>query len=72
MICQKQLKNVKYSRYLGSVITSNARRTRTIKPSIAMVKVAINRKKTFHQLIAIKLKEETSEMLNLEHNTVWS
>jgi hypothetical protein len=45
MIDQKQLENVEYFKYLGSVITSDARCTREIKSRIAMAKGAINKKK---------------------------
>jgi hypothetical protein len=45
MIDQKQSENVEYSNYLGSMITNDARCTREIKSSIAMAKVAFNKKK---------------------------
>ena len=41
-----------------------------IKSSIAMAKAAFN-KRTFHQQIGLKYKEETSKVLHLEHSTVW-
>ena len=44
--------------------------TREIKSKFAMAKTAIN-KKTFHREILLKFKEETSEMLHLEHNLLW-
>jgi hypothetical protein len=37
---------------------------------IAMAKAAFN-KKTFYQQTGLKFKEETSEMLHLEHSFVW-
>jgi hypothetical protein len=42
---QTQLKNVEYLKYLGSVITHNARRTRRVKSRTAMAKAAFNKKK---------------------------
>jgi hypothetical protein len=45
MIDQKQLKNVEYFSYLGSMITNDARCTREIKSRIAMAKAAFNKKK---------------------------
>jgi uncharacterized protein (UPF0548 family) len=32
-----------------------------------MAKAAVNKEKTFHQQIGLKLKEETSTVLHLEH-----
>jgi hypothetical protein len=46
MTDQKQLENVEYSRYLGSMITNEARCTREIKSRIVMSKAAFNRNKT--------------------------
>jgi hypothetical protein len=46
MIDQKQLENVEYFSYLGSMITNDARCTGEIKSSIAMAKAAFNKKKT--------------------------
>jgi hypothetical protein len=46
MIDQKQLKNVEYFNYLGTMITNDARCTREIKSRIAMAKAAFNKKKT--------------------------
>jgi hypothetical protein len=46
MTDQKQLENVEYFNYLGSVIRNDARCTREIKSRIAMAKPAFNRKKT--------------------------
>ena len=36
-----------------------------------MARAAFNRKKTFHQYSGLKFKEETSEMLHLDHSIVW-
>jgi hypothetical protein len=46
MIDQKQLENVEYFKYLGSMITNDARSTREIKSRIVMAKTAFNKKKT--------------------------
>jgi hypothetical protein len=45
MIDQKQLENVEYFSYLGSMITNDARCTREIKSRIAMAKATFNKKK---------------------------
>jgi hypothetical protein len=57
--------------YLGSMITNDARCTREIKARIAMAKAAFNKKKTQHQQNRLRAKEETSEVLHLEHSFVW-
>jgi hypothetical protein len=46
MIDQKQLENVEYFSYLGSMITNDARCTCEIESRIAMTKAAFNKKKT--------------------------
>jgi hypothetical protein len=46
MIGQKQLQNVEYFNYFGSMITNDARCTHEIKSRIAMAKAAFNKKKT--------------------------
>jgi hypothetical protein len=38
---------------------------------VAMAKAAFNRKKTLHQQLGLKFKEETSKVLLLEHNFLW-
>jgi putative lipoic acid-binding regulatory protein len=45
MIDRKQLENVEYFNYLGSMITNDARCTREMKSRIAMAKAAFNKKK---------------------------
>jgi hypothetical protein len=45
MIDQKQLGNVVYFNYLGSIITNDARCTREIKSRTALAKAAFNKKK---------------------------
>jgi hypothetical protein len=44
MIVQKQLENVEYFNYLGSMMTNDARCTREIKSRISMAKAAFNKK----------------------------
>jgi hypothetical protein len=46
MIDQKQLENVEYFSYLGSMITNDTRCTREIKCRIIMEKASYNQKKT--------------------------
>jgi hypothetical protein len=46
MIDQKQLENLEYFNYLGSMITNDARCRREIKSRIVMAKAAFNKKKT--------------------------
>jgi hypothetical protein len=45
MIVQKQLENVEFFSYLGSVMTNDARFTREIKSGIVMAKAAFSKKK---------------------------
>jgi len=71
MILITELKNVKCFKYLGSMLTEDGRCTCEIKFRIAMAKAAFNKKKNlFYQQIGLKLEEETSEMLRLEHGSV--
>jgi hypothetical protein len=60
----------RYFNYLGGTVTNDARCTRGSKSRIAMAKAAFKRKKTFHQQTGLKFKEETSEVLHLEHSVV--
>jgi hypothetical protein len=60
-IDKKQVENVEEF-YLGSMITNDARCTQEIKVRIAMAKAAFNKKKTPHQQIRLRAKEETSEV----------
>jgi hypothetical protein len=46
MTDQKQLENVEYFNYLGSMITNDATCTHEIKSRIAMAKAAFNKKMT--------------------------
>ena len=52
MIDQKQLENVEFFKYLGSILTNDRRRTCEIKSRIATAKTVLNKKKT---LFTIKL-----------------
>jgi hypothetical protein len=59
MMDQKQLENVEYLIYLGSMITNDARCTREIKSRIAMAKAAFNKKKTlFTSKLDINLRKK--------------
>jgi len=57
MTHQKHLENVEYFSCLSCMIIKGARCKREIKSRIALAKAAFN-KKTFHQQIGFKLKEE--------------
>jgi hypothetical protein len=62
---------VEYFNYLGSLVTKDARRTCEIISRIAIAKTAFNNKKNlFHQPTGLNFKEETREMLHLEHSLV--
>jgi hypothetical protein len=58
MADQKQRENVEYFSYLGSIITNAARSTRVIASRIAVTKVALDRKKTFHLRTELQTKEK--------------
>jgi hypothetical protein len=58
MIDQKQLENVEYFTYLGSMITNDARSTREIKSRIAMAKAAFNKKTLFTSKLELNLKKK--------------
>jgi hypothetical protein len=60
---------VEYLNCLGNKITNDARYTCEIASRIAVAKAAFN-KKTFHRQIWLRFKEETSEVLHLEHSIV--
>jgi hypothetical protein len=62
-IDQKQLENVKYLDYLGSVMTSHARCARVIKSRIARAKAAFKKEGSFHQQTGLKYKEEINKIL---------
>jgi hypothetical protein len=67
---KNQLYNVKCFNYLCTVTTNDARCTREIIHSFVVVKLAFN-KKTFHQQIELKFKEEISDMLNLDYSFIF-
>ena len=64
---------MKRFKYLGSMLADDGRCTCEIKSRIAMAKAAFNKKKKnlFYQQIGLKFEEETSEVLRLEHGSVW-
>ena len=69
MLDQKQLKNVEYFNYLGSMITKYARCKRETKSRIAMAKAAFTKQEeSFHPQIGLIFESETSKLLYLEHN----
>ena len=68
----KQSENVKCFKYLGSMLKDDGKCTCEIKSRNIMAKAAFNKKKNiFYQQIGLKFEEETSEMLRLEHGSVW-
>ena len=59
MIGQKQLGNVEYFNYLGSIITDDARCTCEIKSRIAMAKPTFNKKKAlFTSKVELNLRQK--------------
>ena len=71
VIDHKQLENVEYFNCLRSTITNDAKCTREIKSRIAMPKSAFKSKKTFHQQIGLRFREETSDVLHLRRSILW-
>jgi len=69
MVDQKQLENVESFKYLGSVLTDDGRCTCEIKSRIAIAKGAFKKKKAL--FTRLKIEEETSKMLHLEHSFIW-
>ena len=58
-IDQKQLENVEYFKYLGSILTSDGRCTCVIKCRIAMAKAAFNKKRTlFTSTLDLELRKK--------------
>jgi hypothetical protein len=55
----KQQEDVDHFKYFGSMITKDARCTREIQSRIYMEKDLFNNKKTFHQQVGHKIKEES-------------
>jgi len=69
---QKQLDNVDYFNYLGSMITNNARCTKEIKFKIAMAKAAFNKMMIILiSTLDLNLRKNTSEVLHLEYSFEW-
>jgi len=59
MIDQKQLENVEYFKYLGSILTNDGRCTCEIKCRIAMAKDAFNKKRTlFTSTLYLELRKK--------------
>ena len=72
---EKQLENVEYLKYLGSLIRSDARFNRENKFRIFMATAVLNQKKTFffyQQIWLHKFKEETIQFLDFVPNFLWS
>ena len=57
MIDQKQLENLEYLNYLGSMITSDVGCTIDIKSSFAIAKAAFNKKTLFTSKLDLNLKK---------------
>jgi hypothetical protein len=57
-IDQKQLENVEYFNYLGSMITNDARCTREIKSRIVMTKAAFNKKNLSTSKLDLNLRKK--------------
>jgi hypothetical protein len=68
IMTDQNMENVEYINYLASMRTSDARCTCEMKSRTATAKAAFNKKNSFHQQIG--LKEQTSEVLHLEHSCV--
>jgi len=69
---QKQLQNVENFKYFGSVMANDARCTCESKSRISTEKNTIQQEEdSFHQQTGLVDKQETSEMLHLEHSFVW-
>ena len=63
---------MKCFKYLGSMLTEDGRCTCEIKSGIAMAKAAFKQEEeSFYQQIGLQFEEETSEVLRLEHSSVW-
>jgi len=59
MIDQKQLENVEYFKYLGSMLTNDGRCMYEIKSKIAMAKAAFNKKTTlFTSTLKLNLRKK--------------
>jgi hypothetical protein len=72
MINQKQLENVEYFNYLGSMITNDARCTTEIKSRFTMAKAAFNKKKNlFTSKLYLNLRKKLVKCYILGHSFVW-
>jgi hypothetical protein len=70
---QKQVENVEYFKHVGCMLTYDARCTCDTKSKTVTSKASFMKgKKTLHQYIGLKFKEETSKVLHWEHSLVWS
>jgi hypothetical protein len=69
MIDQKQPETVEYFSWVAMI--NDARCTQEIKFRIDMAKAAFKKKKTVHQQIGLKNKEESSKLLHLNYRFVW-
>jgi len=59
MVDQKQIENVKYFKYLGSMLTNDGRCTCEIKYRIAMAKAAFNKKRAlFTSTLNLELRKK--------------
>ena len=59
MIGQKQLENLEFFKYLGSMLTNDGKCTREIKSRIAMAKAAFNKNKNlFTSKLDLNLKKK--------------
>jgi hypothetical protein len=68
---QKELRNVKYLRYVASMITSGTRSTREIKSRIDMAMQHSRRRRVLSPATVLKFKERNNKLLHLEHILVW-
>jgi hypothetical protein len=57
IIDHKQLENVEYFNYLGSVIANYAKHTHEIKPRMTMAKAAFNRKALPNSKLSLNLRK---------------
>jgi hypothetical protein len=71
MIEQKQLQNMEHFKYFGSMIANDARCTGEIKSRISTENSSIQEEDSFHQQTGLEEKQETSEVLHLDHSFVW-
>jgi len=70
MTDQKQLENVEYFNYLGTMVTNDVRRIHEIKSRIAIATFS-KLKALFTSKLGLKFKEENIKMLHLEQRFVW-